>query len=150
MQRAQRMPGALGDLVLRCGVFGVEDKGFKNVVKGTIRFKLKHVQKLFSVESRFFLEFSSRSSNNSFAKLYFTARQRPFRRRLANQQNLPLSLANDSGPNLHREVAQIFLAHSPLILMRWDVTKNSEKMTARRPCKPYVHRNERAFAGVLY
>ncbi|CAI9005493.1 hypothetical protein EMIT0194P_90038 [Pseudomonas serbica] len=48
-------------------------------------------------------------------------------------------LADDSGPNLHREVAQIFLAHSPLILMRWDVTKDSEKMTARRPGKPYVY-----------
>jgi hypothetical protein len=72
------MPGTLGDLVLRRRLFGVEDKGFENVVKGTIRFKLKHVQKLFSVKPRFFLEFSSSCSDNGFAKLYFAARQRPF------------------------------------------------------------------------
>ncbi len=64
-------------------------------------FELKYVQKLIDVQSRFFFEFSNSSPSNTFPNLNLATWQSPFRLRFANQQYMPVFLANDSSSDFH-------------------------------------------------
>jgi hypothetical protein len=49
MKRVQGMPNALEDLVLRRSVFGIRDRGFKNMVACVACIELKNVQELINI-----------------------------------------------------------------------------------------------------
>lgn len=86
---------------MRCGVFGIRDRRFKNMVACVACIELKNVQELINAQPGFFLEFSSGSSSDSFASFYLATRQNPFRLRFSNEQDMPISLAYDGSSDFH-------------------------------------------------